>query len=258
MACRQHYATVEITAVCPTRRPTGVGETYAPSPAPTDPLTTEQGAILCGETKDGDTGNPGLNLEGCDAPEHVWSFEVTTPGWYRFDTCGSSFRHWMTVELPGVFATSASPSQNGGECGFRTDVDLELDVGLHRVVISGCFQEVVAGSYVLSILGDHGADCPAAPTPSPTPSPTTAPSPAPTLFGCPWGYTETSDRPTWPRTFTGTVSTAECAVQCEATPTCTGFRHDGVTCDVLAGSSRTGCGSWRCCTPTPCTGQVTP
>ena len=154
-----------MTAVCPTRGPTGVGETRAPSPAPTDPLTTEQGTILCGETKEGDTGDPGLNLEGCDAPEHVWSFEVSTPGWYRFDTCGSSFRHWMTVELPGIFSTAASPSQNGGECGFRTDVDLELEVGLHRVIISGCFQEVDVGSYVLSVLGDHGADCPAAPTP---------------------------------------------------------------------------------------------
>ena len=88
------------------------------------------------------------------------------------------------------------------------------------------------------------------PSSRPTPNPTTGvPTPQAQSDPCPVGYADTRDTRPNGRSFQGTVSSADCMLECDGTLGCTGFRHDGVNCQVYTGSETRDCGNWRCCSP---------
>ena len=81
----------QLIATCPqTNAPTTVGQTYAPTAAPTPTQPVVVGTLACNTPTTGNT-TGGTHNVGMAAPEEWWMFTSPIAGLYTFDTCGSSY-----------------------------------------------------------------------------------------------------------------------------------------------------------------------
>merc|ERR1711976_244059 len=127
-----------------------MGDTTAPTLAPTiggnDGIV--QGSISCGDIVSGTTID-GISLHGNPAPDHAYSFTVTssatnTGNSFQFSTCGSSFDTFVRIfdsdwnEIEGC--------DDCGDCGLQTILEVpDLEVGDYYVVVEGYSD--LAGDY---------------------------------------------------------------------------------------------------------------
>ena len=85
------------------------------------------GEITCGQTVTGTTSGSG-STHGNAAPDHFYSFTVTEPQVYQFDSCDSSYDTWLRVFATDM-TTEIHSCDDCGPCGTRTVLDAQLDAG---------------------------------------------------------------------------------------------------------------------------------
>ena len=96
---------------------------------------TIDGTIECGQTVTGTTSGED-NTHGNAAPDHFYSFTVTEPQVYQFDSCDSSYDTYLRV-----YALDLDEQIQGcddcGDCGLQTVLDTILLAGDYVLVIEG-------------------------------------------------------------------------------------------------------------------------